>query len=226
MIDALIIAPEITKGMKSIGSKILLQVKKHKCVLDYQIESISRISKNIRITVATGFESEKIIELLSSNYKSSIRHIHDFGFKYTNQAESVRLYFEKYPDTTELFIVLSGIIFKDQSITDEMLQGQSKIFILNKNKENFTLGCVDATEPEYIFYDLPYCWSECIYFNTVATQWLKEFVQNNNTSQMYLFELINEALAHKIIIHNAPINKKNIIKVSGPKDISKAKLFV
>jgi hypothetical protein len=49
MIDALILVPEITKGMKSIGSKSLLEIKKKLSVLDYQIQSIRNIDKNIKI---------------------------------------------------------------------------------------------------------------------------------------------------------------------------------
>jgi choline kinase len=70
MISALILVPEITKGMKSIGSKSLLEIKKNLSVLDYQIQSIKNIDKNIKIIVCTGFESEKIISIITKNYNN------------------------------------------------------------------------------------------------------------------------------------------------------------
>jgi hypothetical protein len=226
MIDALIIAPEITKGMKSIGSKALLQIKKQKCVLDYQIEAIKNIDKNINITIATGFESDKIIELLYRSYKNEINYIYDPNFRTTNQAESINIFLNKFPETQNLFIVLNGVVFKNRSITKTMLDGESKAFILSKQKENFSLGCTNGDNIEYIFYDLPNTWSECVYLNRNAIVWTKEYLSSKAVNQMYLFEILNEIIAHKIIIEHRNIDKKNIMKINGPKDINKAKLFI
>lgn len=224
MINALIIIPEITKGMKSVGSKALLPIKKEKCVLDYQIDAIKNIDKNIKITIATGFESEKIIELLKTH--NNIDYIHDSNYKITNQAQSLKLYLQKYPDIKNLLLVSSGVIFKSCCITKSMLKEQSKAFILNKQKENFTLGCTKNIQLEYVFYDLPDPWSECLYLNKEALSWLQTFTTSRNVEQMYIFELINELLSNKILIHKQMINKKDIIKITNLKDISKAKIFI
>lgn len=224
MINALIIIPEITKGMKSIGSKALLTIKKNKCVLDYQIESVKNIDKNIKITIATGFESEKIIELLKSY--ENIDYIYDDNYIKTNQAQSLKRYLEKNININNLLLVSSGIIFKQPCITKSMLKEHSKIFLLNKQKENFTLGCATNSDVEYVFYDLPELWSECLYLDTEALNWLKKFILSGNVEQMYLFELINELLNNKIIIQKQVINKKNIIKITNQKDLNKAKTFL
>lgn len=223
-INALIIVPEITKGMKSIGSKALLEIKKHKCVLDYQIESIKNIDNNIKITIATGFESEKIIKILE-NYKN-IDYIYNANYQSTNQAESLKLYLTTKSNISNLLVVTSGIIFKNKSIVKSMLKGDSKLFVLNKPKENFTLGCAEQLLLEYVFYDLPKPWSECLYLNKETLLWLKTFVINNNINQMYLFEIINELLNNNIMIIPQNIDKKHIIKINNQKDIIKAKLFV
>lgn len=223
-INALIIVPEITKGMKSIGSKALLEIKKQKCVLDYQIESIRSIDHNIKITVATGFESEKISKILE-RYKN-IDYVYNAKYQSTNQAESLRLYLENKPDVTNLLVISSGVIFKHKSILKSMLKGDSKIFVLNKQKENFTLGCADQTFLEYIFYDLPKPWSECLYLNRHIITWLRTFILENSIQQMYLFEIINEILNHSLSVTKQDIDKKDIMKITNQKDILKAKLFV
>lgn len=223
-INALIIVPEITKGMKSIGSKALLEIKKAKCVLDYQIECIKNIDNSIKITVATGFESDKIVKILEQY--DNIDYVYNPKYQLTNQAESLRLYLQHNPNTSNLFIMSSGVLFKSKSIVKSMLKGDSKIFVLNKQKENFTLGCADQTLLEYIFYDLPRPWSECFYLNKATLHWLKNFIMDNNVNQMYLFEIINEILNNNLQIIKQDIDKKFIMKIINQKDITKAKLFV
>lgn len=224
MINALIIIPEITKGMKSVGSKALLPIKKEKCVLDYQINAIRNIDKNIHITIATGFESEKIIDLIKTY--NNVDYIYDHNYKMTNQAQSLKLYLQKHPNITNLLLISSGVIFKSCFITKAMLKEQSKVFILNKQKENFTLGCNKNPNVEYIFFDLPDLWSECLYLNHEALSWLQHFTESRNIEQMYIFELINELLSHKILMHKQVVNKKDIIKITHLKDINKAKTFI
>lgn len=223
-INALIIVPEITKGMKSIGSKALLEIKKQKCVLDYQIESLQSIDNNIKITVITGFESEKIIKILERH--KNIDYIYNSQYQITNQAESLKLYLQNKPEVSNLLVISSGVIFKHKSILKAMLKGNSKIFVLNKQKENFTLGCADQNLLEYIFYDLPKPWSECFYFNKLTIEWLRNFIIKHSISQMYLFEIINELLHNNLNIIKQDIDKKNIMKITNQKDILKAKLFV
>jgi choline kinase len=107
MIDALILVPEITKGMKSIGSKSLLEIKKKLSVLDYQIQSIRNIDKNINISICTGFDSEKIINTISGNY-GNINYIYNEQYKTTNQAHSIKIYLERYANCEQLLIISNG----------------------------------------------------------------------------------------------------------------------
>jgi choline kinase len=224
MINALILAPEITKGMKSFGSKSLLEIKKKISVLEYQINSLKDIDKNITITAAIGFESEKIIPILNKN---NIKYTYNPEYKNTNQSYSLKLFLENNPNINNLFIINNGILFKKKTITANMLSGSSKIFILNKIKENFSLGCSQQEKIEYIFYDLPELWSECVYFNCDAIDAIKHETENNHINQMYLFELINKVIgSSEHSFDKQQIDKKNIMKINTYKDINKAKLFI
>ena len=223
-LNALIISPEITKGMKSIGSKSLLHIKNDKCVLDYQIMALKNIDPNIHITIATGFEADRV-ESLSKHYKN-IDCIYNVDYKNTNQASSLKKYLEKYNTINNLFIVCSGVIFRNKCIKRSMLDTSSKIFILNKQKENFTLGCAANTPVEYLFYGLPEIWSECAYLHETSISWLISFIKKNNIDQMYIFEILNELLNHKLSFTKQLIDKKDIIKITNQKDIKKAKIFI
>lgn len=224
MLDILIIAPEITKGMKSLGSKALLLIKKNLSVIQYQILQANNLDKHARITVVLGFEYEKILNTIQS-YKN-VNYIINNEYRYTNQAYSLKLFYNKYEDVSSLFIVSSGVLLKDMVIDKSMLSDRSKVFLLNKDKENFELGCSQETDyTEYIFYDLPSKWSECIYLNQEGIEATKIVVNKNNSNQMYLFEAINNILGHTHI-DKCFIDKRKIMKINNQKDIPKAKVFI
>jgi hypothetical protein len=225
MINALILVPEITKGMKSIGSKSLLEIKKKLSVLDYQIQSIKNIDKSIKISVCTGFDSERIIDNINDNH-SNISYVYNENYKTTNQAYSIKIYLEQNTNCDQLLIVSNGVLFKDKCITKTMLNNECKVFLLNKTRENFNLGCSTQHHFEYLFYDLPELWSECIFLNKEALTVLRNLFTSNYTTQMYLFELINEMINQKIVFKKQYIDKKSIMKICNLKDIAKAKNFI
>jgi len=223
MLHVLILVPEITKGMKSLGSKALLDIKKHTKVLEYQIQNIKTLDIKKQIAVATGFEAEKVhcvLDLLN------IEYIFNPTYKETNQGESIRLYLEKY-SPKHLLIINNGILMKTNTIDKTLLSGRSKLFLLDKTKENFNLGCATTTAAtEYIFYDLPEPWAECVYLDKRDINVLTEIVQQNKTSQMYLFELLNEMLSSDTILDRHYLNKTKIMKINTIKDLPKAKVFI
>jgi choline kinase len=223
MINALILAPEITKGMKSFGSKSLLEIKKKISIIEYQISALKDIDKNISITTAIGFESEKILPILD---KHGVKHTYNPEYKNTNQSYSLKIFLEDNPSIDNLLIINNGILFKKKTITKNMLSGVSKIFVLDKMKENFSLGCSQQEKIEYIFYDLPELWCECVYLNLEAINTIKYAILHNQVNQMYLFELINKAINLEQTFEKEHINKKNIMKINTYKDINKAKLFI
>lgn len=226
MINALILVPEITKGMKSIGSKSLLEIKKKLSVLDYQIQSIKNIDKSIKISVCTGFDSERIIDNINDNH-SNISYVYNENYKTTNQAYSIKIYLEQNTNCDQLLIVSNGVLFKDKCITKTMLNNECKVFLLNKTRENFNLGCSTQHHFEYLFYDLPELWSECIYFNKNTLDTLSSILDNSYINNMYLFEIINKVLnLNTVEFEKIYIDKKNIMKINSQKDITKAKLFI
>lgn len=224
MLDILIMAPEITKGMKSLGSKALLAITKNLSVIQYQISQANNLDKDSRITVILGFEHEKILSTIQS-YKNT-NYIINHEYRHTNQAYSLKLFYDKYEDISNLLIISSGVLLKDRVIDRAMLIDRSKVFLLNKDKENFELGCSQETDyTEYIFYDLPSKWSECIYLNHEGIEATKAIVSKNSANQMYLFETINSILGYTSI-DKCFIDRRKIMKINNHKDIPKAKVFI
>lgn len=223
MIDSLILVPEITKGMKSIGSKSLLKIKNIP-ILEHQINEIRNICKNIRLNIATGFDHDKITKYLSSKY-SDIHFIYNELYSTTNQTKALSLYLE-HNTCDSLLIVNSGILIKNNCIPLSTLSGNSKIYLLNKPRINFTIGCSEGDRTEYLFYDLPHTWSECVYLNKEGILALQEIIQSKNTDQFYLFETINALIMHNIRFEKITIDKRDIFKINHAKDLTKARQFI
>jgi len=222
MLDIVIVVPEITKGMKSIGSKALLRIKDSLSVLEYQIQQLKKNKKN-NVHIIAGFEIEKIKKSLIK-YKVNILYNEDY--QDTNQAKCIKLFLENHT-TESLFFVSNGIIFKNNPFD---LSGgcNSKVFMIDKPKTNFNIGCTDSSENNlnYLFYDLPVAWSECAYFNRDAISTFIELSEERNLDQMYLFEVINILISKDIKFDKKYILKKDIMKINCISDLPKAKLFI
>jgi len=222
MIDILIITPEITKGMKSVGSKCLLPLRKNLSVIEYQITQAQKITKQSRITINIGFDSEKIISKLY-RYRT-VRYLVNNEYDNTNQAKNLLLYIDQYKPK-HLLILSSGLLLKENTIEKIHLQAECKIFMLHKQKNNFSIGSSMSKNLEYLFFDMDEPWTEIVYLNEEAINILAA-CEKNIFQQMYLFEVINFLLSKNVGFTKVYVNKGNIMKINNYKDLNKAKVFI
>jgi CTP:phosphocholine cytidylyltransferase-like protein len=223
MLDVVIIVPEITKGMKSIGSKALLKIKDSLSILEYQIQQLKKTYKKSHIHVIAGFEVEKIKKTL---VKYNVNIIYNDAYLSTNQSKCLELFLKQH-NSHSLLIVSNGILFKNDPF-DITTDDSSKVFLIDKPKINFNIGCCEDSggDLNYLFYDLPVAWSECVYLNSQAIEKLKYISKEQNISQMYLFETINHLVSNNILFTKQYISKKDIMKINTTKDLGRAKLFI
>jgi hypothetical protein len=222
MLDILLLVPEITKGMKSLGSKALLSIKNSTIVLDYQIQQLKKIDPNANIFIGTGFESDKIKKAVSQY--SKVHVLENKNYASTNQARLIKLFIDNKLSYNDLLIVSNGILFKNSCLK---YGGGSKIFLIDKPKTNFNIGCNDSDMVNYLFYDLPTPWSECVLFESKAVEHISDICNSQNIDQLFLFEIINILIEkYSISFDKNFISKKDIMKINTAKDISRAKLFI
>lgn len=223
-INALIIASEITKGMKSIGSRSMLSITDNYRVIDQQIHTLKSIHKNIKITIAAGYEYDRVSQYLKK-YKN-VDIFYNDNYKCSNEAQNIKLYLENNSNIDNLLVLNGGILIRKHCIEPSIFKNNiATIFLVNGIKNNFNLGCNKTANIEYIFYDLEQTWSECIYLKKQHIETLKDILQNIKVDQMYMFELINNIL-FKGDIKPLYINKKDIMKITNINDIVKAKSFI
>jgi len=226
IIKALIIASEITKGMKSIGPRSMLDINKKNKIIDQQIASIKSMYRNTEITIACGFEYEKVKNYINKRYKN-IKIIHNKEYDKTNESKNIELFLDQC-DTQEidyLFIINGGVLLRKKSISFSKIKGSSKIFLIKSLKKNFNLGCSQKDNIEYIFYDLEIPWLECVLLNQTTIRKIEKYLSSSGTDNMYTFELLNNILTDDSI-EAVYLHKNNAIKITNISEINKAKSFV
>jgi len=222
--NVILLIPEITKGMKSIGSKSLLPINKNETIIDYQIKYIKKFYKHAHIYVLTGFENEKIEKKV--NQYANTTSLYNQKYEDTNHVESLLKYILEYGPKNCL-IINNGVLLKEKL---EIKENKSTIFTLSKNKDGFFVGANFEHDSQqnisYLFYGLSNQWIECVFLNTSAIDRIISFASKQKLSNLFLFELLNLILESGIEIQNSVIsNKKNILKINTYDDIKKTKGF-
>lgn len=222
--DILIIAPEITKGMKSIGSKALLKIKQSISVIEYQINEIKKYNSQSVITIVSGFEHDKILKLYSNTKNINIVYNPDYAT--TNHGASLSIFLDQLKKNQNLLVITNGVLFKNNPFKIKSTHNHnSQIYCINKPKTNFDIGYIGESSIEYLFFDLPNKWTECVMFNSSALDAIKN-IDKQRISQMYLFEIINLLIEQKIHFNVQTADKKNFMKINNVRDIPKAKVFI
>jgi len=220
-INAIILVSEITKGMKSIGSKALISIDHRKSIIEHQIEYLQKNYSNIDITVATGFDADKIQK---KTKRYNITTIHNDKYDDTNHGMSLFMYLQKMKTIENLLIISNGILLKEKLPT---AIDESIIYALTKKNNDYNIGLniTEKNKPTYLFYDFPISWSECVFLDASSIVKLRVVLVKDNMRQMFLFEIINYLLDSDCRFKTEKIANKNICKVTTIKNTKKAKTF-
>ncbi len=219
----LILAPEITKGMKSIGSKALLTLHSDKSIIDYQIQYLQKHYKKAKITIATGFEGDKIEK---KTQKYNVDYTYNANYEISNHGTSIELFLRSnIVDIKTLLVISNGILLKNLLAFN---LNESTIFTLQKPNGDYNLGVNQhkaGSKLPYLFYGFPVRWTECVAFNKNAVETLETIISHTNISQMFLFEIVNKLIDQNCKFTTSTVQNKNIYKVSTVKNTKKAKSF-
>lgn len=218
--NAILLVSDITKGMKSIGSKSLLEVSKNLTVIDYQIQYLKKYYHPINIYICTGFEHEKIVKK-TSKYKN-ITYVYNPSYDSDNQSGSLIKCIKDY--TIDNAIILNNGVLPLEKL--EINIQFTSIPVTSKNlKTQFDIGCNDTEISKYLFYDLPNRWLEFAYLNHLTIQKIVELNKIKKYNKLFLFELLNILMDHGIDIKTTVLTKNLPIKINNIKDLSIAKKY-
>lgn len=220
---AIILVSEITKGMKSIGSKALLNIDNNITILDHQIHHIKKYYNPNKIILCTGFDHDKIVNR-TKKYKN-IKYCYNEEFVKDNQVGSLIKCLKNFGSIIDNALIISNgiILFNKIKIETE----SATYFIDDINKKNaFDVGANIIGTDGYLFYDLSNKWIELLFLNNTDLSKLKNNLNTTkNMNQLFLFELINFMKSSDHFIKFVKLAQSNNmpIKVNSLKDIIYAK---
>lgn len=173
--------------------KSLIQLSNSQLLIDYQINLIRKIYKNADIIVATGFQSDCIINhIVKKQY--DVRVVENIRYTETTSLESLRLSLNASKPSN--FIFCHGdCLFNKESII--VRNSSSAYLVANKvNKENKKIGISQQDGVvRRLSYGLQREWAEMCYiplkyFNTVRDR-IKSYKDYHN-----VFEMVNGLIEH------------------------------
>ena len=219
--DVVILTPEITKGMKSIGSKALLVSYSKMALIEYQIKYIRQYYPNSKITVLAGFEHDKIRKKIA---KYNIRCSYNKDYEQNNQAASVLL-FMKTHNPGSLLIINGGVLLRSP-----LNCSTTSIYTIKTNLDHhrFDIGIAENTSSktiQYLFYGLPTKWIECIFLNKESLSLIIQLADKISMDNLFLFELINLLLEKNLAILNIPIQSTSVLKINNREDLDRMRYF-
>lgn len=226
MIDIVYIIPEITKGMKSFGPKSLITVR-NISILEYQLMQARSLFRNSHIYLLTGFESERIEKTVFSSKhitgKKNIHIIENKEYENHSQSSSIMSYIQQRQTDNGAIFINNGILIK-YNFT-KINKSQNHLFFLNGLKSNFHIGSAKLEQTEYLFYDLPYLWSECAYLEPDTLNYIGQ-LSLDDVKSIFFFELINKLIEKKFAFNSIPVPKNQVTKIAHVKDTNKIKHFI
>lgn len=221
--NAIILVSDITKGMKSIGSKALLNISDNISILEYQIQYLKKFYYPINIYLSTGFDHERILKV-THKYKN-IYYSYSDNYEKENQVGSLIRCINDHNIKNNILVFTNGFIPIEKIIINK---DECSIEVTQKStKLPFDIGANIPDSPTYLFYGLPNKWTEYLHLNTESIQYIVDNVNNNpkQYSKMFLFELINLLIDNGIPIHSKNIYKNLPIKVNTIKDLGIAQKY-
>lgn len=186
----IILGDKPQKGMKSKGCVALFKITKNLNIFDYQYIEIKKQFPKAKIIYVNGFESKKFLSFLKkSNYKDVIT-INNNEFNNKNQGYSLNL--AKLFLNKDCFILLGNNILSKNTFLNFDKNYGSQIFV-SKNKNE--IGCIINNDKiENLSFDLDNYMQNIYYLDYVATDTLKNLLENSKNHNNFIFELINKLI--------------------------------
>lgn len=204
-----VIIPSAGDGMKSSGAKSLIRIKE-KTILEHQLQSLNNSLFDYYVVLVSGYESEAVM-----NSMPNIIHVQNERYQDTNVMRSITLGLRAC--TCSQALILYGDVLFNHPMLDFPLD-KSTIPLIKRDGDE--VGACNKSGPiTQLMYELPYKWSQMIYFNEKELTLFKQVAFNKNKEKYFVFEAINDVInmGGQIIAHT-PENGR-CIDIDCNKDI-------
>jgi len=201
-VKSCILAYEIKKGMKSFGPIGLVKTSPNATeLINKQIKILDKLFDG-KIYVCTGFGTEKLLRKIVNE---DVIDIYNPQFLEKNHGYAIKMLLKKIKldDSPGLFILNGDTLPKKFEPKDYnkswLLAKKRNGKIKHEEPVGFTLQ-ENTDKISYMFYGIgDYVWNEGIYICKKDWQSLREGINDRYYDNMFLFEILNAAIADGLI---------------------------
>lgn len=216
-----ILSAGISSRMKTHEPRSLLKIN-NKTLIEYQIETLNNVFKELEILLVVGYKSEKIIKKLQDH---NIRIIENQLFDETNAGESIRLVVNNNIHNKLL------IIHGDLHFNIETLKGlnYNKSFLLIDNNLQMSdreVGmAINDNKVTNLSYGLKSKWCQIAYIQGQEYEILKQILLKDKEQirKKVSFEIINDIINRGGSFCCIEPDKMKIIEIDCIRDINSEK---
>jgi len=212
-ICVVLLSGAIPYGMKSYGTKSLLNTIGGTTLIEHQIKTIKNVYPNSEIITVIGYEADKIIKK-----KLSCRLIENQLFEDTGETEQLRLAINS--SYKKNFLVINGdVYFNELSISNDLSQNFLLTSDKDKNKSEIGATIVDS-HVTYLDYTMKNNkWCNICFFNEKCYSNLYAYLFNRDNNRQYIFNLINHLMFKDIAFKNYSNEQSKAVKIDKSEDI-------
>jgi len=220
LVTVVLLSEKAGYRMKSYGPTPLLKIG-GQLLIDLQIESIKRVFRNFELIICCGFDAEKIIKHVRSNYNNeNIRIVENQLHQHSNCCESVRLCLNN-TSNSKVLISNGSLIFNKEFLT---LVNYKRSHIISASPESTSLEIGFTANNngslENLSYGIENIWSEAFFLhNEEMVNCLRGIISAIEYKNKFIFEALNHlnsSAKHKLSVvdgsRNNHLTKLNNIK--------------
>lgn len=176
------------RGQKDSVS--LLPLGRNECLIDKQVNIIYRNYPHAEIFLATGFDSQKVINYVTSKYKK-VRIVENLDYKNTSSLYTLRSAINLTLESN-VHIIHADRLFNSRAIIPRN-QAKSYVYTHMSNKSNYFMGlCYQNKKLTNMSYGLPSVWSEIVYITKKDYEPFKSLINSIHEKRIYsIHEFVN-----------------------------------
>lgn len=204
--NIIILGDKYQKGMKSKGCPALIRLSKNSNILQNQYSILTKQFPQSKIIYVAGFEFKKIQTFLTNELPDIVLINND---KYNDYNDSYALSLVENYLNSDTLIIFGYHILSNKMFSKFDKKNGSQVFI--SDDSNSTIGCVlDNNRIINISFNLPNTLNNIYYLNNQATEYMKNYTQNIDFRNYFIFEIINllsdKNIVFKTFFTNSGVN--------------------
>lgn len=225
-LTVILVAASPVERMRGRGPVSLFDVGKGVCLLEKQLDIVSKTFPKSDIIVCVGFEAQKVINKINNRW-TNVRFIINENYETTNIMHSIGLsYINTMPSD---ILVIHGDLLFNVCAMNSIVTPSSSILIDTGGlirKEEIGISLNTKGNVSTISYGLEKKWGQMVYLTSTELTLFKKLMSNfKQHSNKFLHECLNIIINKGGTFVGVEPNKLRIIDIDNQDDLEKAQKY-